>query len=219
MMPKNLTKLTIFGLILHLIFLSLTTEDLLAQITVSWDAVSSEYIEGYRIYISQADQDDYSNPSGWTTTSTTFTIPNLNDYLSVNTLYYFVVRAYDTCGNESTNSDYMSYYHESSTGEPIDVDTSEDDDAMSDDSTGNDTTSDGSTNDDASAGEDSADSESAEDGSLEEEPTDNDTGNTDVVDDDISDTPLDNDEKNQSPPPIENSSSSSHTCFILLIFD
>ena len=70
------------------------------QITLAWDANSEPDLEGYRLYARQTDQEyDYTSPA-CDGSETSCTIYDLVDPVE----YCFVVRAYDTDGNESADS-------------------------------------------------------------------------------------------------------------------
>lgn len=82
-----------------------------ADITLIWDPPLVEDITGYIIYFSENAFDNYQNPAGWTTESTSFTIKNPDDFLKEDTLYYFAVSAYNSCGNESEKSEYVEFLY------------------------------------------------------------------------------------------------------------
>jgi hypothetical protein len=70
------------------------------QVTLAWEANQEETLMGYRVFCRQASQVyDYSRPL-WDGTETTCTLIGLDDYSD----YAFVVRAYDTNGHESADS-------------------------------------------------------------------------------------------------------------------
>ncbi len=80
------------------------------DVTLAWDANSEDDLAGYRIYYREDGQSyDYDNPT-WEGTDTTCTIYSLDD----STTYYFVARAFDEAGNESGDSDEVSYQHNTS---------------------------------------------------------------------------------------------------------
>ena len=69
------------------------------QITLAWDANSEPDLEGYHLYARQADQEyNYNSPAcdGSETSCTIYDLMNTVEYC-------FVVRAYDTDGNESSD--------------------------------------------------------------------------------------------------------------------
>ena len=76
------------------------------DITLAWDPPHSEqYLAGYRIFHRQQGETyDYNQPA-WEGADTTCTIYNLDD----DTGHSFVARAYDTAGNESSNSNEVSW--------------------------------------------------------------------------------------------------------------
>ncbi len=75
------------------------------DITLAWDPNAEEDLDGYRVFYHQEGQSyDYNLPA-WEGSNTTCTISNLDD----NTAYYFVARALDTSGNESSNSNEVAY--------------------------------------------------------------------------------------------------------------
>jgi hypothetical protein len=70
------------------------------DVELSWDANSEPDVVGYRVFLSQEHESyDYERPE-WSGSKTSCTIHNL-DY---ETNYCFVVRAFDTSGNESGDS-------------------------------------------------------------------------------------------------------------------
>ena len=72
------------------------------HVTLAWDANSEPNLDGYKsFYRQEGDNYNYNHPD-WvgSHTETTCTIYGLYD----NTIYYFVVRAFDTSGNESSDS-------------------------------------------------------------------------------------------------------------------
>lgn len=75
------------------------------QVTLQWDAVTDANISGYRIYLrTEGDSYDYEWPE-WQGTETQHIVPELDE----DTVYYFVVRAYDGSGNESVNSNEVQF--------------------------------------------------------------------------------------------------------------
>ena len=75
------------------------------QVTLAWDANSETDLAGYRAFLRQEDQNyNFYNPA-WEGIATTCTIFDLDE----GTPYYFVVRAYNTSGIESGNSNEVLY--------------------------------------------------------------------------------------------------------------
>ena len=75
------------------------------DVTLTWDANSEGDLAGYRVFYREEGQSyDYNEP-GWEGSDTTCAISDLDE----NTTYYFVARAFDTSGNESGNSNEVSY--------------------------------------------------------------------------------------------------------------
>ncbi len=76
-----------------------------ASVALAWDPVTANDLAGYRVYQSTAGGSlgtmirDTGSPS-----TTTFTAGNLQK----GTTYFFVVKAYDTVGNESVASNQIS---------------------------------------------------------------------------------------------------------------
>ena len=73
------------------------------QLTLEWDANSEPELAGYRVFSRQEGQNYNFDYPAWEGTQTTCTIFYLD------TAYYFVVRAYDTFGLESGNSNEVFY--------------------------------------------------------------------------------------------------------------
>jgi len=75
------------------------------NVNLVWNANSEDNLAGYRIFHREDGQSyDYKEPV-WKGNETKCTIYNLND----NTTYYFVARAFDTEGLESSNSNETCY--------------------------------------------------------------------------------------------------------------
>ena len=88
-----------------LIFLLFPKNAHSTDVTLSWDANSEEDLAGYRIFYREAGQSyDYNDPL-WEGSETTCTAYNLDDM----TTHCFVVRAFDTSGNESGDSNEVCY--------------------------------------------------------------------------------------------------------------
>ncbi len=70
------------------------------DVTLIWGSNSEPDLDGYRVYLREEDETfDYDRPE-WEGPETNCTIQDLDD----DTHYYFVVRAFDTSGNESGDS-------------------------------------------------------------------------------------------------------------------
>ena len=79
-----------------------------AQVTLEWDENDETDLAGYRVFCRQEGHNyDYYNPV-WEGAETNCTIFGLDD----NTSYYFVARAYNTSGEESSNSNQVFYLPE-----------------------------------------------------------------------------------------------------------
>jgi hypothetical protein len=91
----------IIGLCVILILLLCPLEGYAAQLTLSWQPSTDPDVAGYRLFSRQWGQNyDYNHPA-WEGTATTCT----HEFDAVvNTTYCFVVRAFDTAGNESADS-------------------------------------------------------------------------------------------------------------------
>lgn len=76
------------------------------DVTMQWAAVNAPALAGYRVFYREAGQNyDYASPD-WQGTKTSCTLYNL----AADATYYFMVRAYDSAGNESGNSTEAAYY-------------------------------------------------------------------------------------------------------------
>lgn len=88
-------------LILGLVFIGLRTPLVWAsEVTLAWDANKAPDLAGYRIFCREAGTEyNYKSPAweGVETTCTIFDLPN-------DVVYYFVARAFDKSGNESSDS-------------------------------------------------------------------------------------------------------------------
>jgi len=73
--------------------------------TLTWNANTEDDLAGYRIFYREEGQSYNYNSPTYEGTATTCIIPDLED----NTTYYFVVRAFDTSDNESTDSAEACY--------------------------------------------------------------------------------------------------------------
>lgn len=83
------------------------------DVTLAWDPNTEENLAGYRIYAREEGESySYSQPE-WEGTDTQCTVQGFDEYES----YYFVVRALDTEGNESGDSNEV-YLSADNTGNP-----------------------------------------------------------------------------------------------------
>ena len=73
--------------------------------TLTWNANTEDDLAGYRIFYREEGQSYNYNSPAYEGTATTCIISDLDD----NTTYYFVVRAFDTSDNESTDSAEACY--------------------------------------------------------------------------------------------------------------
>ena len=73
--------------------------------TLTWNANTEDDLAGYRIFYRAEGQNYNYDIPAWEGTATTCIISDLNE----NTTYYFVVRAFDTSGNESADSAEACY--------------------------------------------------------------------------------------------------------------
>jgi len=79
------------------------------DVTLAWDPNSEEDLAGYRVFCRAEGQSyDYSSPV-WEGTDTSCTIDETIYELDDSITYYFVVRAFDTSGNESGDSNEVCY--------------------------------------------------------------------------------------------------------------
>jgi len=78
-----------------------------AEVTLAWYPNSEEDLAGYRVFCCQEGESYHYNDPAWEgdKTETSCTIYNLDDH----TTYCFVVRAFDTSGNESGDSNEVCY--------------------------------------------------------------------------------------------------------------
>jgi len=88
---------------LSVIFVSLAAAD---TITLEWNPNSETDLAGYRVFVREAAQGyDYLSPA-WEGTETTCRIESI----MATKKYCFVVRAFDTEGYESENSNEVAYF-------------------------------------------------------------------------------------------------------------
>ncbi len=91
--------------LLIVLVLCLTSPAYGLDVVLTWDANTETDLAGYRVFYREDGQSyDYNNPA-WEGIQTTCTIYSLDD----GTGYYFVARAFDTWGNESGDSDEVTY--------------------------------------------------------------------------------------------------------------
>ncbi len=96
------------------------------QVTLTWDENSEPDLSGYFLYVREADEAyNYSSP-GWEGSDTSCTIYNLIDAVD----YCFIVRAYNTNGNESADSNEICITNVSTNQGPI-ADAGDDQDVVS----------------------------------------------------------------------------------------
>lgn len=85
------------------------------QVTLAWDANSEPDVAGYRLYARQADGAyDYNSPA-WEGSKSYCTLYDLEDTVG----YCFVVHAYDTNGNECSDSNEICKTEASTNQNPI----------------------------------------------------------------------------------------------------
>lgn len=136
-----------------------------AQVTLQWDAVQNQGVARYRVFARLSGNSfDYASPA-WDEDAHSNTSDNMASCtlagLEDDTLYYFVVRAVDSSGFESGDSNEVSYHTPGAT-----------------DQNGN-----GSTNGNAGSSESQDDSQSSpEDGSAQSDESDAGTGSQDDSD-------------------------------------
>lgn len=102
-MKKNILKLTLVSFFLGCIFCIPVVANA-TDITLQWQANTEPDLAGYRAFMREQGQGyDYKKPA-WEGTETSCPIKNLDDTKT----YFFVVRAFDTEGYESGNSNEVS---------------------------------------------------------------------------------------------------------------
>jgi len=103
MYSNHPAKKTLFFI---LMFLLLCPPVLMAMdVTLQWDPNTDPECAGYRLFVREAAEDYYYSNPEWEGTENGCTIRGLDEYES----YYFVVRAVDTEGKESGNSNEVYY--------------------------------------------------------------------------------------------------------------
>ena len=85
-------------------FLIAATNAELASVTLAWDA-SPGSVAGYNVYAREQGESYAYNSPEWQTSDTQCTLNNFD----ANEIYYFVVRAYDSEGNESGDSNEVQW--------------------------------------------------------------------------------------------------------------
>lgn len=76
-----------------------------ASVTLAWDPVAGKDLAGYRVYQSLSPEGTRTLSGTVSPSEVSFTVGGLQK----GTTYYFVVRAYDIHGNESSNSNQISW--------------------------------------------------------------------------------------------------------------
>ena len=103
--PSFLACAFVYFVSLILIFFLSAQNVYSLDVTLVWESNGEKDLAGYRIYYSEEGQSYNYKVPDWEGSDTTCTIYNLNDY----TTYYFVVRAFDTRGSESGDSNEECY--------------------------------------------------------------------------------------------------------------
>jgi hypothetical protein len=86
------------------------------DVTLAWDPNTEEELAGYRLYAREdGEAYNYSHPE-WEGTSTQCTVTGFDEYES----YYFVVRAVDSEGNESGDSNEVYLQSDYDTNNSLD---------------------------------------------------------------------------------------------------
>ena len=115
-LPFSALRFLLFCLIVITAFISFPTiSTAVTQATLSWDGNSEPDLAGYSLYARQAGKTYNYNSPEWEGSDTSCTIYNLIDTVD----YCFVVRAYDTNGNESLDSNEICLSNVSTNQGPI----------------------------------------------------------------------------------------------------
>lgn len=112
MKEKNTPPLLLFILVL-LLFPALGWA---MDVTLAWDPNTDDNVAGYRIFAREAGEAYNYNHPEWEGTDTQCTVPGFDEYES----YYFVVRAFDSDGNESGDSNEVYLASEYDTDSSLD---------------------------------------------------------------------------------------------------
>jgi len=100
-LPLSVFRFISFYFLIITAFVGFSNFSLAAtQITLAWDENSEPNLAGYCLYVRQANRNFNYNSPAWEGSETFCTIYNLTDTVE----YCFVIRAYDTNGNESADS-------------------------------------------------------------------------------------------------------------------
>ena len=100
-----LFRLTLVCTLFLSVFFCYTGAAYASEVSLIWDPVIHPELDGYKMfYRKQSQPYDYTNPI-WVGTETTCTVDKLEDQ----TTYCFVVRAFDTSGNESDDSNEVCW--------------------------------------------------------------------------------------------------------------
>jgi hypothetical protein len=100
-LPLTVFRFISFYFLIITVFVGFSNFSLAAtQITLAWDENSEPNLAGYCLYVRQANRNFNYNSPAWEGSETFCTIYNLTDTVE----YCFVIRAYDTNGNESADS-------------------------------------------------------------------------------------------------------------------
>jgi hypothetical protein len=115
--PSFLSRFFTYFVPSILVLLVSTQNVFSAEVTLAWDANSEEDLAGYGVFCRQEGESYNYNDPAWEgdKTETSCTIYNLDDH----TTYCFVVRALDTSGNESGDSNEVCYEPQASNIAPL----------------------------------------------------------------------------------------------------